>query len=83
MIGPSLNLNMQKSCHSKKKKGAEIPDVLKRKRCGTIKAQGCANGHKQRETMSKDEASAPTEAIKSVMLSCVINTKEQQDVTTL
>jgi hypothetical protein len=33
---------------------------LTRKRCGRIKARGCADGRKQRETTSKEDASAPT-----------------------
>ena len=33
---------------------------LTKKRCGRIKARGCADCRKQRETTSKEEASAPT-----------------------
>jgi hypothetical protein len=55
---------------------------LKEKRCGTIKGQGCADGGKQREHISKDETSSPTVAIESVMLSCTIDAKEGRNVAT-
>ena len=50
---------------------------LKEKRCGTIKGRGCADGRKQREFTSKDEASAPTVSIEGVFLSCVIDALEK------
>jgi hypothetical protein len=56
---------------------------LTKKRCGQIKARGCADGRKQRETTSKELASAPTDAIESVMLSATINAMEGRDVATV
>ena len=55
---------------------------LKEERCGKIKARGCADGRKQREYMSKEEASSPTVAIESVMISCTIDAVEERDVAT-
>ena len=55
---------------------------LKKKRCGMIKGRGCADGRKQRLSTKKEDASAPTVAIESVMLSCVIDAKEGRDVAT-
>jgi hypothetical protein len=55
---------------------------LKKKRCGTIKARGCANGRKQRECTSKEETSSPTVAIEALMSSCVIDAKDGCDVAT-
>jgi hypothetical protein len=55
---------------------------LKKKRCGTIKARGCADGRKQREYTSKEETSSPTVAIKALMLSCIIDAKEGRGVAT-
>jgi hypothetical protein len=46
---------------------------MSKKRCGKIKARGCADGRKQRETTPKQEASSPTVAIESVMLSATID----------
>jgi len=55
---------------------------LKKKRCGRIKGRGCADGRKQRLNTSKEDASSPTVAIESVMLSCTIDAKEKRDVAT-
>jgi hypothetical protein len=41
---------------------------LKQKRCGKIKARGCADGRKQRAYTAKEDASLPTVAIESVLL---------------
>jgi hypothetical protein len=56
---------------------------LKKKRCGTIKGRGCADGRKQRQFITKEDASAPTVAIESVMMSCAIDAKEERDVATV
>jgi hypothetical protein len=56
---------------------------LTKKRCGRIKARGCADGRKQRETTSKEDASAPTVSIEAVMLSAVIDAMEGRDVATV
>jgi hypothetical protein len=56
---------------------------LKKKRDGTIKGRGCADGRKQRSTTTKEEASSPTVAIEAVMLSCVIDAMEHRDVATV
>ena len=53
---------------------------LKEKKTGEIKGRGCADGRKQREYMSKEENSAPTVSIESVVLSCVIDAMEKRDV---
>jgi hypothetical protein len=56
---------------------------LKEKRNGTIKGRGCADGRKQREGTKKEDASAPTVAIESLMLSCTIDAMEGRDVATV
>ena len=56
---------------------------LTKKRCGRIKARGCADGRKQRETTSKEDASSPTVSIEAVMLSAVIDAMEERDVATV
>jgi hypothetical protein len=56
---------------------------LKKKRNGIIKGRGCADGRKQREYTSKEDASAPTVTIESVMLSCIIEAEEGRDVATV
>jgi hypothetical protein len=56
---------------------------MSKKRCGKIKACGCADGRKQRETTTKEEASSPTVAIESIMLSATIDAMEECDVATV
>jgi hypothetical protein len=56
---------------------------LKKKRNGTIKGRGCADGRKQRMHTTKEEASSPTVAIEAVMLSCVMDAMERRDVATV
>ncbi len=56
---------------------------LKEKRCGTIKARGCADGRSQRAYTPKEEASSPTVAIESVMISCTIDAREKRHVATV
>jgi hypothetical protein len=46
---------------------------LKRKRCGKVKARGCADGRPQREYISKDESSFPTVSIYALMTSCLMD----------
>jgi hypothetical protein len=55
---------------------------LARKRCGRVKARGCADGRKQREKTKQEDASAPTVAIEAVMSSAVIDAVEERDVAT-
>jgi hypothetical protein len=55
---------------------------LKRKRCGKIKARGCADGRPQREYISKDESSSPTVSIYALMTSCLMDAIEERKVAT-
>ena len=55
---------------------------LKQKRCGKVKARGCADGRKQRVYKTKDETSAPTVHTESLFLSSVIDAKEGRQVVT-
>jgi Reverse transcriptase (RNA-dependent DNA polymerase) len=56
---------------------------LKKKRCGKIKGRGCADGCKQRLYTTKQDASSPTVSIESLMISCIIDAKENREVITL
>ena len=56
---------------------------LKQKQTGQIKGRGCADRRKQRLNTPKDAASSPMVATESVLLSCVIDAKEQRDVATV
>jgi hypothetical protein len=54
---------------------------LKQKRDGNIKGRTVAGGNKQRDYISKEDASSPMVATESVFLSCIIDVEEEWDVT--
>jgi hypothetical protein len=53
---------------------------LKEKRDRKIKGRTVAGGNKQREYISKEDASSPTIATESILLSCIIDAEEERDV---
>jgi len=53
---------------------------LKRKRCGTVKGRGCADGRPQRKYISKEEATSPTVSTEAVFLTAVIDAMQGRDV---
>jgi hypothetical protein len=65
---------------AEKKAALQYLMFIKKKRCGKIKARGCADGRKQREHTTKEEASSPTVATESLLLTCAIDAKEERDV---
>jgi hypothetical protein len=54
---------------------------LKKKRYGKIKGRTLGGSNKQRDYISNEDASSPTIAMESVLLSCIIDAKEERDVT--
>jgi hypothetical protein len=52
---------------------------LKHKRDGKIKGRTVAGGNKQWDCISKEDASSPTVATESVLLSCIIDAEEERD----
>ena len=55
---------------------------LKQKRCGKIKARGCADGRKQRLYKTKEETSSPTVSIEGMILTCMVDAREGRHVAT-
>jgi hypothetical protein len=53
---------------------------LKQKRDRKIKGRTVTSGNTQRDYISKEDASWPTAATESVLLSCIIDAEEEQDV---
>jgi len=49
---------------------------LKRKKTGTIKARGCADGRPQRKYISKDETASPTVSTEALFITVVIDAFE-------
>ena len=66
-----------------RKKAMESLMFLTEKRDGSIKGRTCANGSTQRSYISKDEASSPTAATESMLLTTAIEAKEERDAMTL
>ena len=48
----------------------------------TIKGRVCTYGRKQRDWLSKEDTSSPTMSNEGIMLSCIIDTMEVQEVAT-
>ena len=62
---------------------AEAPSylmLLKRKRCGKIKARGCADGQKQRGKIPPEDTTSPTITTEAVFLTAMIDALENCDV---
>jgi hypothetical protein len=53
---------------------------LNQKRDGKINGRTVAGGNKQRDYISKEDASSPTVAREAVLLSCIIDAEEGHDV---
>ena len=53
---------------------------VKKKRTGQIKARKVAGGNKQRDFISKENASSPTVATESVLLTSFVDAQENRDV---
>jgi hypothetical protein len=56
---------------------------LKQKRCGKVKARGCADGQPQWVYKSKTETSSPTVSMESIFLMAAVNAHERRKVVTI
>ena len=56
---------------------------LKQKRCGKIKGRGCADGRRQRDFISKEDAASPTVSLHALMILCMIDALEGRHVATV
>ena len=53
---------------------------IKENRDGTIKAPGCADGHKQRDKNNNSDTTSPKVSTEAVLVSAVIDAYEERDV---
>ena len=67
----------------KKKEVLEGIMLLKEKKDGTIKGRNVADGRRQREFIDKHEAASPTAKLESILITSVIDAKEERDVVTI
>ena len=51
---------------------------LERKRCGKIKARGCADGRTQRDCVAREDAASPTASTCATLLTALIDAIEDQ-----
>ena len=56
---------------------------LLEKNYGRIKTIGCADGRKQKDKISKEDAASPTVALESIMINSAIEQHEERDVSTI
>ena len=66
-----------------KKEALRLWMSLKKKREDSIKGRGCADGQSQQEHYNKEDATSPTVALKSVLITGVVDTYENRDVATV
>jgi len=69
--------------HAQKKAALQYLMYLKQKRCGRIKARGCADGRKQRLYKTKQETSSPTVTSEALFLTSLIDAQEKRQVVTV
>ena len=66
-----------------RKRAMESLIFLVEKRDGRIKARTCANGSTQRDYIPKEDAASPTASTEAVLITGVIDAKQNRDVMTL
>ena len=69
--------------HEQRKEALAYLMFLKRNHFGKIKRRGCADGHKQRAYIAKEDSMAPTVSTKAGFLTAVIDALENRDVAVL
>jgi hypothetical protein len=66
-----------------RKRAMESLIFLTEKQDGTVKARTCANGSTQRAYIPREEATSPTASTESILMTAVIDAKQERDVMTL
>jgi hypothetical protein len=78
-----MPVKAQELTREEKRKSLMYHIYLKQKRCGRIKARGCADGRKQRVYKNKEETSSPTVSTEALFLTSVVNAQERRKVVTI
>ena len=71
-----------KLSYREKKKALKLLTKVKQKRCGRIKARGCADGRKQRLYVKKEDVTSPTVLLESFIFGLLIDALEGRTVAT-
>ena len=64
-----------------KKDALRAVNLIKQKRCGKMKGRTCADGHKQRKYVSREETASPTVSTEALLATAIIDAYEKRDVT--
>jgi hypothetical protein len=72
--------NSEELSDEQKRGALESLMFLKEKRDGSIKGRACADGRKQRDTAVAGDATSPTVALESVLITATIDAFEERDV---
>ena len=75
--------HMKDLTEKERKEMLESHMFLKQKRDGNVKGCHMAGGIKQRDFISKEDASSPTVSTEAVMLTHVVDAEEDRDVATI
>jgi hypothetical protein len=84
-----VTMEVMSGCHAheltreQKRRALRYLMFLKEKRCGRIKGRGCIDGRKQRLWKNKEDTTSPTVSIEALLLSCMIDAREERDVATI
>ena len=76
-------INRKDLSPSQKKEALGYLMLLKKKRCGTIKGCGCADGWKQQAYITKEESTSPTISTEAVFLTAVVDAWENRKMAAL
>ena len=81
--GAVIPLKPTAAINQQKKDALQHSTFLKKKGCGRIKGHGCADGHKQRNHLSKENTSSPTVSTKAFMMLHMMDAMEGRDAATV
>ena len=77
-----MPLNPNVLSYLQKKESLNLITIIKKKRCGKIKARVCANGRKQRHYIKKEDVASPTVQLESLIATMAVDALERRDVAT-
>ena len=75
-------INPNKLTAEEKKQALRLVELIKEKRCGKLKGRACADGRPQRKFVSKEESASPTVSLEGLILSMLIDAREERDIAT-
>ena len=75
-------LKPSKLTRAQKRMALRVIVLVKEKRCGKIKGCTVADGRPQRKIFTKDETTSPTVSLEGLLMSLMVDAKEERDITT-